>query len=326
VKTSFPPIELSRIHVHGPAKFLLRVESSSRPEDYAKYERIRHAIWAFSDDHLAGTRNLLCENFFHDGTSLFIAAYAAGPDGELTENAETIVGFAYGFVGVRDKTVGFRSLDNLWFYSQYAGVRSEAEGFGLGLAIKEFQGDVLRGLFGIRTVVCTYDPLTAVNAHRNIHRFGMSVVEYRTAMYGEFGGRLNRCDVPSDRFFMSWDLDREAAGEPRSAAERNDDGPSILPVERRLVRGRTGTLELDIPRAPELDPAAGCVRLPIPADFYSMLRETDVDDPQVRRIPVDWRLCTREALKSLLARGFRIVDFRPPRPGDSGPGYILRKG
>ncbi len=321
----FNPADLSRVHVHGAAKFLLHVETSSRAADYARYEEIRNAIWGFPEDRLAGTRNLLCENYFHDGTSLIIAAYGAGPEGELEESADRLAGFSYGFVGLRDKGAGFRSLENFWFYSQYTGIRPEAEGFGLGLAIKEFQRHILRNLYGLRTVVCTYDPLTAVNAHRNVLRLGMAVLEYRTAIYGEFGGRLNRRDVPSDRFFMAWDLGDDAARPAGAGAGSAGDIPSVLSAERRTVVGLSGPIKLEKAGALNLEAASDSARLRIPADFYLLLRETDVQDPEVRRIPLDWRLRTREAFQTLFGRGFRVAAYFDILPGESGPGYILRR-
>lgn len=52
-----------KLIVSGDKKFLLRVENSDQSADYQKYENLRQAIWEFADDHLAGTRNLMCENF-----------------------------------------------------------------------------------------------------------------------------------------------------------------------------------------------------------------------------------------------------------------------
>ena len=114
--------------------------------------------------------------------------------------------------GVRDKEAGFRDRSNLRFYSQYAGVRKAYQSYGLGILIKEFQREMVLGILGVSTVICTYDPLTGVNAHRNVRHFGMDVLEYRVATYGEYGGLLNRLDVPTDRFLMSWDLERKAEG------------------------------------------------------------------------------------------------------------------
>lgn len=316
---------ITRIHRRGGTRFLLRLETSARAEDYARYEQLREAIWGFPEDHLAGPRNLLCESYFHEGTSLFIAAYRTGSDGEIEETPDCMAGFSYGFVGVRDKTVGFRSLENLWFYSQYTGIRTEAEGFGLGLAIKEFQRDILRDLYGIRTVVCTFDPLTAVNAHRNIARLGMSILEYRPALYGDFGGRLNRRDVPSDRFFALWDIGPGASG-PRAPEASDVAAPPVVAVRYRMVEGPTGPVELETAAGLDLGAAATSARVRIPADFYGLLQETDVEDAEIRRIPVDWRLRTREAFQALLGRGFRVAAFYDRLPGDDGPGYILKKG
>jgi predicted GNAT superfamily acetyltransferase len=318
------PAGFTRVHRRGAACFLLRLETSSRAEDYARYEDLRGAIWGFPEDRLAGPRNLLCENYFHDGTSLFIAAYEAGPEGAVEETSGRLAGFSYGFVGVRDKAIGFRSLDNLWFYSQYTGIRPDVEGSGLGLAIKEFQRDILRDLYGIGSVVCTFDPLTAVNAHRNIRRLGMSVLEYRPSLYGEFGGRLNRRDVPSDRFFAHWDIGPGAPG-PRAPEASDAAAPPVLDVRYRMVEGRTGPVELETAAGLDLGAAGASARIRIPSDFYFLLQETDVEDAEVRRIPLDWRLRTREAFQDLLEQGFRVAAFYDRLPGEDGPGYILKK-
>jgi predicted GNAT superfamily acetyltransferase len=306
-------------------RFLLKVEDSSSAGDYPKYERLRNAVWGFPEDTLAGPRNLACENFLHEGSSLFLAAYAGDAAGRLVEDAAPLVGFSYGFVGLKDKAAGYRSPENLWFYSQYTAVLPEFRGYGLGIRLKEFQRDVLMETLGIFTVVCTFDPLTAVNAHRNIHRFGMDVVEYRSATYGEFGGLLNRADVPSDRLFMSWDLRRAV----RHAALPLDDllasGAGLVDAGEGTLRGRSGPVEME--KAREIMPDGGrdVVLVRIPRDFYTMLRETDVDDPAVRRVPVEWRARTRTLFLDLSARGYRVVDFGlagRPRPA---PFYVLRR-
>jgi predicted GNAT superfamily acetyltransferase len=305
-------------------KFLFRVETSEDAEDYRKYEDLRQEIWGFPEDSLPGTRNMLCENFLQDGSSLFLAVYAAERGGKVEVDPEHCVGFSYGFVGLKDKSRGFGSPDNLWFYSQYTGVRPEVRSFGLGVMIKEFQRQVLMDTFGLTTVVCTFDPLTGVNARRNVHHFGMEVVEYRVAVYGEFGGRLNRRDVPSDRFFMSWDLRRGRPARPavkpdllRSRASR------LFQVEKREIAGRSGRIKLEVVRSVDPTARGRLVLVPVPADFYRMLRETDVEDEDVRRIPLDWRLKTREAFQALLDEGYRIVDFE--RMHGVGA-YVLERG
>src|SRR5512136_992206 len=189
-------------------RFLLRVETSATSSDYAMYEDLREEVWGFPDDHMSSVRNMMCENVFHEGGSLFIGAFTETEDGGFRPEANYLVGFVYGFVGVRDKSVGYRDPKNLRFYAQYAGVRQAFQSYGLGILLKEYQREAVLGLLGVSTIICTYDPLTGVNANRNIHYFGMDVLEYRVATYGEYGGHLNRLDVPTDRFLMSWDLGR----------------------------------------------------------------------------------------------------------------------
>lgn len=309
-------------------RFLLRVETSNDARDYAKYEALREEIWVFPDDHLPGLRNLLCENFLHDGSALFIGVYSEKPDGKLSADPAHFVAFSYGFVGIKDKGLGFRSADNLQFYSQYTGVKEGFRHYGLGIMIKEFQRDMVLGLFGISTITCTYDPLTGVNAWRNVHHFGMGVVEYRVSTYGEYGGLLNRLDIPSDRLFMSWDLTKKAG-----SREFNDDPQlagrgSLVRVEEKTVDGRSGPAALEVIAGIDLDKleqAEEFLFIRIPLDFYQMLRETDVEEQSVRRIPLDWRLQTRQVFQALFERGYRVIDFIKTAGEPGQDYYVLRK-
>lgn len=316
------PIEKQRIIEAKGMKFLLKIEESNHPEDYRKYEDLREEIWAFPEDHLAGTRNLLCENFLHEGSSLFIAAYREEPGSPWIEDAAHLVGFAYGFVGIKDKEIAFRQPSNLWFYAQFLGVKDEWQGYGLGIAIKEFQRDIVRDWFGLDFIVCTYDPLTAVNAYRNVHHFGMRLLEYRIAAYGEYGGRLNRLDVPSDRFFMGWDITRP----PRKTDFKEE---AIKPerivnqVEVVEVEGKDGPLYLEVIKEIELSPKENLVLIRIPLDFYQMLRSTDVEDSEIRRIPLDWRLKTRQLFLTLFKQGYRLIDFILDRQSGKTQAYYL---
>ena len=147
-------------------RFLLRVETSHEPEDYRKYEDLRNEIWGFPDDHLAGTRNMMCENFFHEGGSLFIGAFAEAPGRGFAADG---AGPGRDSVTASSASATRRSASataaNLRFYSQFAGVRPAFQSFGLGILLKEFQREVVLGAPGVSTIICTYDPLTGVNAH-----------------------------------------------------------------------------------------------------------------------------------------------------------------
>ncbi|MFZ2052884.1 MAG: hypothetical protein WAU81_01685 [Candidatus Aminicenantales bacterium] len=306
-------------------KFLLRVEISSEAGDYEKYETMRNEIWGFPEDYLPGPRNLMCENFLHDGSALFIAAYAEAPGGGLSADPAQFVGFSYGFVGLKDKERGFRDPVNLQFYSQYTGIKQNVREFGLGVALKEFQREQVLGLFGIAIITCTYDPLTGVNARRNVHYFGMDVQEYRVSTYGEYGGLLNRLDVPSDRFFMSWDLRRKNRERPVSYGDQIAPERLIIDAEEAEVEGRSGRQYFEFVRPASLGLEEDVLLVRIPRDFYLLLRETDVERPEVRKIPIDWRMETRRAFQAYFERGYRVIDFFVTREERKRNFYVLQR-
>jgi predicted GNAT superfamily acetyltransferase len=213
---------------------------------------------------------------------------------------------------VRDKDVAFRDPDNLVFYSQYAAVRPDLQSGGLGVRLKEFQGEQVKDRLGVRVITCTFDPLAGINAYRNVHILGMEVLAYKDAYYEGFSGRLNRLDIPSDRFLVSWDLD-----DPRDRDRDEIDlrgllqsGAALVHTETECIPGKSGDLDLRVAAGLRLDPGKDPALIEIPYDFYTMLRETDVPDERIRRIPLTWRTLTRRAFHESFAAGYRIADFR----------------
>jgi len=307
--------ELKKIHEAKGKRFLLEVETSEDYRDYLKYEELRYEIWADPKDTLPGPRNMWCENFLHEGSSLFIAVYVADDEGRFKKERESLVGFSYGFVGVKDKEIGFRRPSNLQFYSQYTGVRKNYEQYGLGVLIKKFQKKILMEAFGIYTVTNTYDPLTGVNAYRNIHLFGMEVIDYREALYGDFGGLLNRVDIPCDRFFVRWDLKKKIQRPDYDLESLIESEQMVVEATRREVKGQRGVVSLEVIKKMNLDLDHKLLLVEIPYDFYYMLQETDVPEAEVRRIPLEWRLKTREAFQSLFKRKYAVIDFRQVEEG-----------
>jgi predicted GNAT superfamily acetyltransferase len=317
---------LEKIHEVMGKKFLFKVETSEDPKDYLKYEELRFEIWGDANDTLPGARNMRCENFIHEGSSLFIGVYAGDVEGRFEQGGKNLVGFSYGFVGVKDKETAFRETGNLQFYSQYTGVRQDFEHYGLGILIKEFQKEKLTGIFGVYTVTCTYDPLTGVNAYRNIHHFGMDVVEYREAHYGDFGGLLNRKDIPCDRLLVSWNLRKKIQRPGYDLASLVDSKNMAIETGAEKIRGRSGPISLEVIKKLNLDLDREFLLLEIPYDFYLMLRETDAPGRKVRHIPLDWRLKTRQAFRILFERNYRVIDFRlAEKEGRKRDFYILKK-
>jgi predicted GNAT superfamily acetyltransferase len=311
-------------------RFVLFVETSTEDEDYQKYEDLRQLIWEEAEDHFSGRRNMAAENYFAYGGSLFTGVYADDGTGHILREPEYFAGFTYGYASPVDKEQGYRNPDNLRFYSQYAAVRPDMRRFGLGTALKRHQADAVQQCLGIHTITCTFDPLTGVNANRNIHKLGMQVESYITACYQNFGGKLNRTDIPADRFFVTWDLQ----------AKPEEERPPVNPVliseadwalrsRLKKVSGRSGSAGMPVP-AEEIEHAEGLkadyVLVEIPENFYRLLQETDVDHKSVCRIPLDWRMASRRVFTKLLDAGYAVTDFQritlDNRPRNV---YVLKK-
>lgn len=316
---------LETIQVIKGSPYLFAVETSPAMDDYQKYEDLRQEIWKEPSDKMAGVRNMLCENYFDKGSSLFTGVFREGKKGDFPRDADHLVGFSYGFVGVRDKAGGFSSSSNLVFYSQYLGVKKGYRNLGLGILIKEFQKDIVKNVFGIDTISCTYDPLVGVNAYRNIHHFGMEVMEYKVACYQNFGGELNRIDVPSDRLYVTWALGGNTLRETYDL--ENFVNPDHLSVESEMteIQGQSGPLRIETVAKVRLGLDRKIVLLEIPADFYLMLKETNVDNERIRNIPLDWRIKTREVFQTLLERKYRVIDFRISKGQDRNRGFYVLK-
>jgi len=199
--------------------------------------------------------------------------------------------------------------------------------FGLGIKIKEFQKEILLTVFRVNLVVCTYDPLTAVNAYRNIRQFGMKVLEYRLAPYGEYGGRLNRQDVPSDRFFTAWDLLLEH--QPLVPEEKIEhllsQRPKALESEWKTIKTARSELELQLVRRVRLDLSEEQILVEVPVDFYQLLRATADGPDEIRNIPVDWRLKSRDVFLHYFQQGYKVVDFFKASSGQPAVYYLLEK-
>lgn len=316
---------LDMVRVLKGKRYLFAVEMSYDKDDYQKYEDLRQEIWKEPTDQMAGVRNMLCENYFDRGSSLFTGVFVEDENKGFPRDRDHLVGFSYGIVGVRDKELGFRTPSNLVFYSQYLGVKKEFQDLGLGVFMKEFQRRVVLEILGVDTITCTFDPLVGVNARRNIHRFGMEILEYKAAYYQDFGGVLNRIDIPCDRFLVSWDLNKEIDRSPYDLDDLVKGDCLVIHSDVSRVQGRDGPLRLEVVKDTRADWDRKFALVEIPFDFYRMLKQTDVTDENVRNIPMDWRLATREVFQKLLARGYKVIDFRIFQDnGRKRDFYILR--
>ncbi|MBI4278875.1 MAG: GNAT family N-acetyltransferase [Armatimonadetes bacterium] len=211
---------------------------------------------------------------------------ARAPDG-------TLIGFCYGFAGVRRG----RPL----FYSHMAGVIAEYRNGDIGFRLKREQRRVALEL-GYDWMVWTYDPMVSMNAYFNLHKLGAAVRRYHVNYYGEMTDALNR-GLETDRFEVDWNLLdprvealMAAQAPPRTWAE----APAALEGEPR-----GGDLH---PGTPRLDLEAPALLVEVPTDLRGMRAR----DPALVRA---WRQATRAAFLHCLKQGYAGVDVVLRRDG-----------
>ncbi|MGQ0539309.1 MAG: hypothetical protein ACT4R6_10210 [Gemmatimonadaceae bacterium] len=219
-----------------------------------------------------------------------VTAGAFGADGRM-------LGFVFGLTGVRD------GVPVHW--SDMLAVRPEARGRHIGERLKQYQRAKVAAL-GVRTMLWTFDPLVARNAHFNITRLGALPVEYAADMYGTTGSAIHGT-LPTDRFIVAWDC----AGQPASyyhnehASKPNGTEPLLNPV----LHG-----------APSLAPVdeAPILRVQIPDDALAMIQQQPQD-------AAAWRQVTRTAFMDRLRAGYRVTAFVRAREPEALPYYILTR-
>ena len=224
-----------------------------------------------------------------------------------------LLGFVYGITGLDDDG---RPLH----WSHMLGVRPDARDRGLGLRLKEHQRELLLER-GVGEARWTFDPLVARNAHFNLNRLGVEVVDYQSDMYGASESKLHR-GLGTDRFVVAWDLaaydpdaprsrgpsgllrDQAAGGNSRSgpegggapAPEAQDGPPDPATAD--------GAGAPAAPAGPDAGEAPPVVRIEVPADVFAV-RESDAD------AAAEWRRRTRRAFLSRLEAGYRVAGFVP---------------
>lgn len=200
-------------------------------------------------------------------------------------DGEKMVGFVFGMTGVRDR--------ELVHWSDMLAVREEFRGKGIGERLKQYQRDKVVAL-GVKSMLWTFDPLQAKNAHFNINHLGALPVEYVPDMYGSHTGSLLHGTLPTDRFIARWNLENT----------RRSDARAPLPISGTTVPVVNPVGADDTPSA-ELLPSsshAGPINVQIPADFSAVQRESTP-------IAMRWRLVVREVMTAWLAAGYRVTAF-----------------
>lgn len=198
---------------------------------------------------------------------------------------EQLVGFAYGLTGVQ--------AGRLVHWSHMLAVKPEHRNRGIGAALKQEQRELLREL-GVEEMQWTFDPLVARNAHLNLRRLGVRVLDYICDLYGDTGSILH--SFGTDRMVVGWSVSPSHAGNPQ--VRRRGPAEPAFPF----------TPDSHPPEIPTGVPAASAVLVPVPRDIEALA----ASDPAAA---MQWRRATRAAFTALLQQGFSVSGFvREPHP------------
>ena len=219
-------------------------------------------------------------------------------------DADRLIGFTLGWIGLNDPTDNKIAAEQLKLVSHMTGVlsgyRDQRVGFHLKLAQREWA--LARGLY---LVTWTYDPLESRNAYLNIHLLGCTCHTYFRDYYGEMTDGMNQ-GIASDRFRVDWWIDSDHV--INRIAQAKNQIKKTLSVDDLL---QTGTQLLNpakyekgkpaVPTDNSEIPASDQVLLEIPPDFQ-VIRQNDLGLAGV------WRFHTRELFEILFAENYQVVD------------------
>ncbi len=207
--------------------------------------------------------------------------------------AGRMLGFVFGFTGTEG--------GKLVHWSDMVAVRSDAQGRGIGRALKAYQRETVLRL-GIGVMYWTYDPLVAKNAHLNFNHYGVRAVEYVKDLYGSDTHSVLHRGLGTDRFIVAWDL---AAPRPGPAARASLAAPIANPG--------TGTGAQDGPERFAAQPPPA-LRVEIPRDIAAVQADS-------LQLAAAWRASTRRAFLWCLGHGYTVAGFT--RDDAAGRGYYL---
>lgn len=193
-----------------------------------------------------------------------------------------LLGFAFSLQGLRD---GERV-----HWSHMLAVHRDARGAGIGRRIKEWQRDELARR-GVKRLFWTFDPLQARNAHLNLNRLGVQVLEYVVNMYGSSASRLHH-GMETDRLIVSWPTDGHTTG--HSIAVAAEPLPILTPFPR------PGDQRFDVGAATAV-PAIALIEIPAELD------DVATRSPSTAAV---WRAATRQHFQWALSHQCAISGLR----------------
>lgn len=222
-------------------------------------------------------------------------------------DADELIGFAYGFVGLE----GGRPL----IHSDMLAVKPAYRNHGLGYRLKLAQRE--RALArGVSTMTWTFDPLQSRNAHLNFAKLGVVAERYEVNYYGEETSSFLHRHTGTDRLWVRWPLAGERVRKRLEGETGGQVAEAPAGVKRLVSAGADGAPHLNDEH--ELE-AAGQLLIEVPGDIMALQQQNPA-------LALAWRDATRRAFVSALGAGYVVEEFyRAAADGRGGGAYLLRR-
>lgn len=181
IRTSPDTTSQTAANAHAPAGGI-RLRSLTSADEYRAAVALQRETWGEESADIV------------PASLMQVAAHIGGLAIGAFSDDDVLLGFAFSLQGMR---AGERV-----HWSHMLAVHRDARGAGIGRRIKEWQRAELARR-GVDRLFWTFDPLQARNAHLNLNRLGVRVLEYVVNMYGSSASRLHH-GMETDRLIVSW--------------------------------------------------------------------------------------------------------------------------
>jgi predicted GNAT superfamily acetyltransferase len=274
-------------------------------DDLTQLKAVEKEVWGMADnDTLPLTLAIACKA----AGNIFIGAFDKENHKDKNKaGKETLVGFAFGFLG--------REHGQTTIHSHMLAVLDAYRHLDVGKSLKLAQRERAMAM-EIHEMTWTYDPLQSRNAHFNFAKLGVVSDTYKVDFYGpETSSILHQNGT--DRLWVRWILNsrrvRDRLAGKNQRAENLDTLKLLAPLVRFDPNGKPARANLAASLARQR------VSIEIPGDILEIER---ADMPLAR----EWREATRWAFRESLKAGFVVADFCRSIRGNQGPGaYLLQK-
>ena len=264
-------------------------------DDFSRLKSVEKEVWGMDDEDTMPITLAVAEKA---AGNIFIGAF----------DKDTLVGFAFGFLG--------REHGQTMIHSHMLAVLDAYRQSDLGARLKHAQRERTLAM-GIQEMTWTFDPLQSRNAHFNFAKLGVVSDTYKVDFYGpQTSSMLHRNGT--DRLWVRWLLNsrrvRDRISGKSTRAETLDALRLLAPLVRFNGDGRPVRADLGASLGRER------VSIEIPGEILDVER-TDMG------LAREWRDATRWAFREAIKAGFFVQEFCRSIRGQQGPGaYLLQRG